>query len=369
MKKILLGTTALFGAVALFAGAASAENPKVTVGGFADFQAGWVDQDNDDAQRDYGFRNDTEVTVHVDGKTDAGLGYGAVIDLEADVSEDADNQGLNASRTYVYMDGTWGRLQLGSAEGAEYTLKIDASNIARATGGIDGDWHYFANNIGQGVNFISTPRLVAAIGNASDAGDESTINANKITYYSPRFAGFQLGGSYTPDLGDKGQRVDRLDNTAQGSDVFSAGVNYEAQFNEVSLGLAATGEWGDDDSAAESEIRTWTAGGQVGFAGFSVAGSYGSYEKGLFTDDAEFWTAGAAYDFGPFGVSGTYLNSEADAIGGGDNEFENLVIGADYKLAEGLTPYVEVSLFDFDSAAGLPDNDGTVVLVGTELAF
>ena len=38
MKKILLGTTGLV-AVALLATAASAETPKVTLGGFSDFQA------------------------------------------------------------------------------------------------------------------------------------------------------------------------------------------------------------------------------------------------------------------------------------------------------------------------------------------
>ncbi len=35
MKKILLGTTTLIGAAGLFAGAALAETPKVTIGGYA----------------------------------------------------------------------------------------------------------------------------------------------------------------------------------------------------------------------------------------------------------------------------------------------------------------------------------------------
>jgi len=46
MKKLLLGTSALFGAVALFSGAASAEAPRVTVGGAIDVQAGISSEDS-----------------------------------------------------------------------------------------------------------------------------------------------------------------------------------------------------------------------------------------------------------------------------------------------------------------------------------
>ena len=49
MKKILLGTTTLIGAAGLFAGAALAETPKVTVGGYANFEAGYVSDDMDKA--------------------------------------------------------------------------------------------------------------------------------------------------------------------------------------------------------------------------------------------------------------------------------------------------------------------------------
>ncbi|MFO0456593.1 MAG: porin, partial [Alphaproteobacteria bacterium] len=75
MKKILLGTTGLIGA-ALLATAANAETPKVTLGGFADFQAGYTSDDFDNSTRAVGFRNDNTVTVRVDGKTNGGLGYG-----------------------------------------------------------------------------------------------------------------------------------------------------------------------------------------------------------------------------------------------------------------------------------------------------
>ena len=53
----------------------------------------------------------------------------------------------------------------------------------------------------------------------------------------------------------------------------------------------------------------------------------------------------------------------------GANDFTNFVVGADYKLAAGLTPYIEASFFDYDQGGTPTDNNGTVVLVGTQLNF
>ena len=370
MKKILLGTTAMIGAATLFAGAAfSAEVPKVTVGGFADFQVGFGNDDLDSAQRSQGFRNDTEINFNIDGKMDNGIGYGAVVDLEADVTGDADGEGTNASRTYLYLEGSWGRVEMGSNTGAEQSMKVDASNIARATGGIDGDWYYFANS---STMFIAKPDLPLGYG-AAFLGDETQDNVNKITYYSPRFSGFQVGVSYSPDSTDRGQTVTRIDTTPGASgDNFGVGVNYQGNFSGVGVNVAATGIWGDGESATTEDLGAWQVGGSLGYMGFSVAASYGDWDDSLRTssslDDSNYWTLGAAYETGPFGVSLTYINSQYD-VGSDENEFDNIVLGADYKLAEGLTPYVEVSWYDQDAVAVADDNDGTVGIVGMNFAF
>lgn len=367
MKKILLGTTGLVAASALFAGAAVAETPKVTVGGFADFQVGIMSDDLDAAQRGHGFRNDTEVSLSIDGKSDSGLGYGAVIDLEADVTADADGQGLNASRTYLYLDGNWGRFELGSNNSAAEALKVDAGSIARASGGINGGWTYFANATGS--TYITTTGLVQEHGSLLALGGETTDNVNKITYYSPRMSGFQLGLSYSPDSTDRGQTVTRSDVGAAG-DIFDIGVNYEGNWDEVSLSAAVTGEFGDSDTAGINDIGAWNAGLALGYAGFSLAGSYTDWDDSMAVSgiDQDSWTLGAAYDFGAFGASVTYLDSTID-FGATENNFDNLVIGADYELAPGLTPYIEYSMYEFDAPAGGVDNDGNVLLVGTLLSF
>ncbi len=385
MKKILLGTTGLVGAAFMFAGVAVAETPKVTVGGFADFQAGYISDDSDSNERSHGFRNDTEVIINVDGKSDMGLEYGAEIALEADVSGDTDNEGLNASRTFIYTGGQWGRIEWGSNVGAEQALKVDASNFAAATGGIDGDWYRFALSDGNAstTGAIIRPRLTMAHGGLVGGGNgftaEDTINATKITYYTPRYAGFQAGVSYTPDATVRGQGVVSTGSTAGSANllsengngyenVWSGGLHWEGNFEQFGLALGATGELGDSKNGgvngSTEDLRSWQAGGNVTVAGFILGGSYGSFQDTA-NLDADYWTAGVGYDFGAFGSSVTYLDSTSDLA-----DFQNIVVGVDYKLAPGFTPYVEASFFDADpQAAGVADNNGTVVLVGTQLAF
>ena len=349
--------------------ALAAEAPKVTVGGFATFEAGFASDDLDGAQRSQGFRNDTEIAINVEGALDSGLVYGAEVDLEADVTADADSEGTNASRTFLYLQGSWGRVELGSNTGAEGAMKVDASNIARATGGIDGNFIYYANFTSSSL--IITPDLPLAFGMGA-VGDESTDNNNKITYYSPRFHGLQLGASYSPDFADRGQTVSRTDADAgESGDNIALAANYKREFSGISLSVAATGEWGDSEVASREDLWAWNLGGSLSYMGFSLAGSYGSWDDSLnvsSANDSDYYTLGIAYETGPFGVSLTYLNSNYDT-GAAENDFDNVALGADYKLAEGLTPYAEVSWYDQDPAGSADDNDGTVGIIGVQLAF
>jgi outer membrane protein OmpU len=358
MKKLLLGTTALIGAAALFGADAFAAAPKVTLGGFVDFQAGVVDEDLDAGKSDFDAQNDSELKVSVDGTSDHGLGYGAVVELEADVGLDADGEGLNADKTYLYMQGNWGRTEMGANWGVAKTMKVDASTFARATGGVDGDWYDFVTVPAAG--FVQTPDLLLDMTGATE-------DATKITYYTPRFSGIQLGASYIPDTGDTGQAPFSGDvNLGDAENVFVLGANYQGQWNNWGVALSATGEFGESESAALEDLSTYALGGSVNVAGFTVGGSWADLGDSLnaANTESEFWTAGATYAMGPFGVGLSYLDSES-----GTSEFNNVVLGADYQLAAGLVPYVEVHFFEYDAAGAALDNDGTAVLLGSQLTF
>ena len=391
MKKILLGTSALIGAAALFAGAANAaETPKVTLGGISNFEAGYSAEDKrttlntlsgatNAASHPGAFRNDNVITVKVAGKSDAGLGYGGQIDLEADATANANNAGVNAERTFIYVDGKWGKLQGGSDLGVTKTMKVDAASIARATGGVDGDFTYFLSTAATGgtTNVIATPDLFLDYG-AGVLGDESTQGLSKLSYYTPRISGFQAGVSYLFDTTSAGQNVRRANtNTGAGTaakNVVLGALNYEGKFSNVGVNLGATGELGTAQSADVNNLRTYQLGAKFNYMGFSLAGSYGNLGDSLRTKTVAsdssnyFWTVGAAYETGPFGASVTYLKSNYDA-GTTKDRFSNVSLGADYKLAAGLTPYAELDFVNYNPTGTANDNKATIGIVGTQLAF
>ena len=146
MKK-LLSTSAFLGALAMTAGHAEAANLQVNVGGFVDFQAAYTSDDRigtdtgalagQNANR-VNFGTDSEVHFTVEGVADNGLEYGAVIELEADVgnTDNAQNGGLHADKTYLFGQGAWGRVEMGNNTDAAQALGVNSGTFASGTGGV-----------------------------------------------------------------------------------------------------------------------------------------------------------------------------------------------------------------------------------------
>ena len=148
MKKLLLSTTAI-AAFAVTAGA-QANSLQVNVGGYVDFQAGYTSDDvvgdGTDENNETNFNTDSEIHFIVEGKADNGLEYGAVVELEANVGATTDpyDSGVNADKAYLYLQGGWGRVEMGENTGAEEALAVNTGNFASATGGVDGDYYRYA---------------------------------------------------------------------------------------------------------------------------------------------------------------------------------------------------------------------------------
>ncbi len=432
MKKILLTTTALG---LLAAASAQAEGPTVTVGGYANFQVGSGSQEalfksqsstgvaaattpstanTSIFAREWHTRANTAVKFKVDGKADNGLGYGAYIELNADTTAaEGYSNNPTSRKTYIYAESGFGRLEAGSTGDAANALKVDAATFARAAGGIAGDYFNYIDlapgTIAAGAKYYIVPGLPTAVGlpgeqntgyaNGALQTDTSKErgNANKLSYYSPRIQGLQFGLSYTPDQNERGGNsggFSSINATSSGAnstrfvDVWNTGLNYQGQYNSIGIAAAVTGEWGSakDPVASGSggvkldDLAAYNAGLNLSYAGVTVGGSYGKLDEfGVaksFNSDGHYWTAGAAYEFGPFAASVTYFDSTIEhgtSATAPDQEFRNVSVGADYKLAPGFMPYVEVSFFDADNnvadTATTVDNNGTVFIFGTALNF
>lgn len=427
MKKNLLATSALG---ILFAGVAFADSPTITIGGYADVQVGASIQEEafqeltntvpgtdsfgspidvpSPHSRDIHTQTDTELHIRIDGSTDNGLKYGALIELEADTNSDDDalGNGNNAERTFVYVETVAGRLEAGANVDAADKLRVDASSFASATGGISGDFYEYIDLDGSATTasvptpFYVLPGLPTAVmpNEVVNNTHLERATANKVSYFTPRVAGFTVGASFTPDQAERGTAASFSSDANTGAlgtnyvtaftDVVNAGINYEGEFEGFGINASATGELGNAKKAnggatPHDGLKSYAFGLNLSFAGLTVGGSYAIIEEFGYngnvpagTDvEADYWTAGVGYEAGPFSASVTYLDSTIEngaapaAIGGSDGEFQNLVIGADYQLAPGLVPYVEVSFFESDDGSTNPDNQGQVFIVGTQVNF
>ncbi len=386
MKKLLLATSALVG-LAVLAEPAAAQ-VTVTLGGSLRFGAVWYDDDESAAEtaagglREFEFYTNTEIVVRADGKADNGLTYGAYIEMEADQRGDVDN-GDSSDEVNLYVAGGWGRIELGDQDGVSDVFggSITAPS-GYGTGGWDGDWGQAGvrNSLSGGNTvreFATNSSVEFTTPKNPDSGDST-----KITYYTPNFAGFQAGVSYVPQNGSEGQNVNRFERTGGFQDFIEAGVRYSGAFAGATVNVGATGTWAEGTAplaggAAIEDLFAYQVGAQVGYAGFLVGGSYmnaadSGLAPGAFDDDNEVWAAGVQYTTGPIVVGVSYLSGEHEgstAVAAND-EYEAWYIGATYTIAPGFTTGLDVVLFESDEEQGTAfDNEGTIVLLSTRVAF
>jgi outer membrane protein OmpU len=405
MKKILLGTTALV-AVLAFAGSANAQQAPLTItlGGSVKVNAGLVDENQDKNLRGNALYSDSDLTVRVDGKTANDVKYGARIRLQ---NQTADTN--NAERYMIYASGDLGRIEGGNFNGAADRMAYYAPNKF-GTGGIDGDYKTFvANNVSAtstaGAGLIDGRTSIAGLTEMFKAFD--TNYATKVTYFSPRFSGFQFGASFSPDTtGDTTSAAARSEKinfavTAanQGlltrndfQNAYELGLNYVSEYEGVSVaaGVTYVGAEAKEDInnvARFEDLASVQVGGQLGYQGWTLGGGYvdqgkSGYRKGtgLSGDGATGYNVGLQYQTGPFIIGTNALFAENEGLQSvtRNNELNLYSAGVTYVVAPGLSTYVEGSFFEYttsSNAAGTgvgtarDDNDGTVIILGSKLEF
>jgi outer membrane protein OmpU len=191
--KLLLGSTALAGAGVLLAGTAPAKaDIEVVLGGFTEFGvvAGSRNTVTDGANggdRKYGFWMDNEIHFEANGATDGGVLYGSKIWVEVGTGGlEGDAFDTVTDEAALFFSGNFGRVELGLEDGVEDDMYVGGEDAQAGTGGIDGDI--------PNINFVQFT---------------TTDDAAKVSYFTPRLAGFQLGASFTPDYEEDRPAEDR----------------------------------------------------------------------------------------------------------------------------------------------------------------
>lgn len=303
--------------------------------------------------------NNSKFNLQVSNKTLDGMEYGGVMEMRVDSGKGGD--GVATKRLFIYAKDKWGKVEFGQVDGPTHTMQVDASNIAKATGGIDGNWGDIMLYGIVGHNAATIPAAAGSevrifdlnkIGVNSPslpASNEFIRKSNKITYYTPEFNGFSAGIGYVPNSNAKGgigSHAKAADGNGAYKDVFQAALkyNYESA-NGIGFETSIVGEagkamkaFGKNEyqdkfgtyDAKLNNLAAYEVGAKISANGFAFVASYADAGKSggvkslsktissIKSDvdvtgikkRSKYWTVGASYDYKDFGVSLTYFEGK-----------------------------------------------------------
>lgn len=338
----------------------AAEPISLAIGGDLTQYFGYAD--NDDAGGDFsGFdvKSDGELSFAGAGTLDNGLEAGAEVVLKTESTTDEQIDG-----SHLWLAHGFGRLEVGSRDNAAALM------------------HYAAPDVGFGINDSDIADwIVNPSGGDADSAFQSTYlflgedKATKVSYFTPRFEGFQLGVSYIPEF-------ERDVNDQPAKDLYNnaiaLGANYVQSFGEVEVALAAGYLRADkpDAAAGIDSAAGFSVGGNIGYAGFTFGASYadtrGNGAAG--TDpavsfDGRGYDVGVAYAFDAFQVSLSYYKGEAaDSAAAGDSKHETVMLSGSYEVGPGVSVLASLFRTEFEADTGA-ENHGWALVSGLNISF
>lgn len=362
MKKFLLGSTALAVGGLVAAPAMAADPIKIGVGGYYQFYAlaGSIESNyatNGTSVQYKGLQFIQEGEIHFIGqsKMDNGTTIGVRVELEGwnpatNTNTAAGATVASSARTideaYLFAFGDWGRVEFGAKDDAAYIMYYGTPSALLGFG-------FFQHNTAfSWTNPVANGSNKAAFHISAMTIDGQYQDTNRINYYTPRFAGLQIGVGYAPKIqpqvgigglvpgpGTNTGGVCGFSDatTANGcptndyswQDALAIGANYLNKFGDVAVALFAGYSYMSYvpglqfsnpqanliTGANQSSWKQFAAGAQFSIAGFTLGGSYIWDNNGLGTNyytntdnDTRAYSIGLMYETGPWqmSVGGTY---------------------------------------------------------------
>ena len=213
-----------------------------------------------------------------------------------------------------------------------------------------------------------------------------TSDGENISYYTPRFAGFQFGVSYIPSTDEDVNNQRALSGGNADFEGWSLGVNFNRKFGDVGVGIAAGYNTMKESTAnAGADPEVWGVGARFDFAGFRLGVSWVdrksqdtaalAFNSAATISGQETLELGARYMFGPNAVSIGYATSESDSVQAARNGDESDTVFLAYRrtLGPGVSWKVTAIFADFDDGlAGAPagnSNSGKALTTSIAIRF
>ena len=361
MKNTLLTTSAL----ALTAGAAFADGHAVNVkvGGFYNTTVAITSVDTGATLAASDFDgldvlSNAEIIFKPSLTLDNGIKVGAEVQLEAGSNTNGDQ----IDESFVSFTGDFGQVLIGSENSAGYKMTVaapDVSPIFAQSSSLTAFVPY--SSATAGANIFRGTLGATYIENAGNN------DANRISYFSPRFGGLQLGISYARDAGQVNGAVN---NNTVTTDFVDIAANYGGSFGGVDINASA--RWGTASApAAATDPEVWGGGLSLGFGGFTIGGSYAE-QDGTANADGSSYDVGIGYSSGPMSYSLTYFegkNVDNENIAT-DETLETIVLAAKYKVNSNFAVSAFIANTNFEEeVSNVDDVEGTVLGVAAQFSF
>lgn len=303
----------------------------------------------------------------LDAQTAGGLRYGAAAEVRANNNTGATggvgvgvpgNRNTNTlywNRAYGYIGGdSWGTVRFGMVDGPINLMSTGSfQNFA------DGGWNGTAPGMTVGLGPWQSP-----------IGGSYEYAAQKLSYTSPQFAGFDIGVSFAPSTathqGSDGGNVVTGGSSRQATSVLPSDANrYRNSFqvntrwrgNIGAVGIVVQAGYVGSGvvsvpGIARRGLSIFDAGAQINYMGFTVGGHV---DTGTFNGNmnlsapgekaALWWVVGASYETGPWTVGAHFIkSSRPGALGAATAQQKEVGIaaGVTYAWAPGVRTFVEV---------------------------
>lgn len=313
-----------------------------------------------------------------------GIAIGFDVQLEGNTSGDVIDE------SYLFIDGAFGRVVLGSENTADYIMNYSAPNVSAAS------THGFGNQESSLPNWVQRPTNVVILDTtASGKGSGGGGNAlptggndqQRVTYYTPRFSGFQAGVSFTPNVtqatgGQSGGFEDVMgvaNKAAERTNAWSGAVNYTNTFGGIVVNASAGGSMYPSitnaaaGSAGSNKIIDTAYGLQLGFGQFLVGGGYRKLDAEGSREDGTAWGAGVTWTSGPVSVGLNYMESKTEgtvAVVGQDKFKQGMLVGS-YNLGPGIDLIGAIFNVKYQDETSTPanNNSGGGAAAGVVLRF
>ena len=374
MKKILLGSTAIVaaGMIAAVPSADAASKMKLGVGGYMEQWFGFTSGDDGVAQDYSGFdiKSDPEIFFKGSTKLDNGITVGVNVQLEATQNGD------QIDEQYMFVKGSFGQIIIGDENSAMYKMHYAPSDfgIGMNSGDVTA-WNKPVKDAeGDSINMGSHYRSPFG---ATYIEPDAVNDSAKISYFTPRVSGFQLGLSYGPDGNQDSNGLPNRD--AANTDYIMVGANFKQKMGGMSVGISGGYGTVTDAAAGGTEPEATNFSIKLGMGGVSAGVSYANISDSG-EKDQEGINAGVAYSSGPMGVSIAYFHGEKDGNNGDaatlNNQAERDVIhlSAKYAMGPGVTlagtlGHAVYSSDDADLDNSVNESASTYVVMGLKVGF